>query len=179
MGKYDAGQKTQGQYPAACGCADGPISGQGEDGGDQDTGTQGEKRNKDTGFGRRRIAVALRGDRSLGKLSLGFLKNKTGLGCLLSGIKSNRFTMECQVKKTGGNEGFFLYWGLTEPQGKGYVYNVGGWGNQTTAVEEVNQGRTSGVAGDNRTAQSLETERWYQVKMVVTPQKSCRPGSPT
>ena len=91
---------------------------------------------------------------------------------ILSGVKSNRFTMECQVKKTGGNEGFFLYWGLTEPQGKGYVYNVGGWGNQTTAVEEVNQGRTSGVAGDNRTAQSLETGRWYQVKMVVTPQKS-------
>lgn len=90
----------------------------------------------------------------------------------LEDFKSNSFTMECQVRKTGGSEGFFLYWGLTGAQGAGYVYNVGGWGNQTTAVEAVSQGNTTGVVGDCRTAQQLETGHWYQVKMVVTPQKS-------
>ena len=69
------------------------------------------------------------------------------------------------------NEGFFLYFGLSEDSNKGFVYNVAGWNNGTTAVEEVTGGRTSGVAGD-RVPQSLETDKWYDAKLVVTPQKS-------
>ena len=90
---------------------------------------------------------------------------------IVDGFNGNQFTLEFKVRKEGGNEGFFLYFGLSEDSNKGFVYNVAGWNNGTTAVEEVTGGRTSGVAGD-RVSHSLETDKWYDAKLVVTPQKS-------
>lgn len=90
---------------------------------------------------------------------------------IVDGFSSNRFTLECQVRKVGGHEGFFLYFGLSQDDKKGFVYNVAGWNNQSTAVEGVSDGQTTGVVGD-RVSQSLENNKWYDVKLVVTPQKS-------
>lgn len=90
---------------------------------------------------------------------------------IVDGFNGNQFTLEFKVRKEGGNEGFFLYFGLSEDSNKGFVYNVAGWNNGTTAVEGVIGGRTSGVAGD-RVSHSLETDKWYDAKLVVTPQKS-------
>lgn len=90
---------------------------------------------------------------------------------IVDGFSGNRFTLECQVRKVGGHEGFFLYFGLSQDDKKGFVYNVAGWNNQSTAVEGVSEGQTTGVVGD-RVSQSLENNKWYDVKLVVTPQKS-------
>lgn len=90
---------------------------------------------------------------------------------IVDGFSSNHFTLECKVRKVGGDEGFFLYFGLSQGAKQGYVYNVAGWNNQTTAVESVSDGRTGGVVSE-RVSQSLENDRWYDVKLVVTPQKS-------
>lgn len=90
---------------------------------------------------------------------------------IVDGFSGNEFTLECRVRKTGGHEGFFIYFGLSEDNKKGFVYNVAGWNNQTTAIEGVAEGRTAGVVSD-RVAQSLENDQWYDVKMVVTPLKS-------
>ena len=90
---------------------------------------------------------------------------------IVDGFSSNHFTLECKVRKVGGDEGFFLYFGLSQGAKQGYVYNVAGWNNQTTAVESVSDGRTGGVVS-KRVSQSLENDRWYDVKLVVTPQKS-------
>lgn len=90
---------------------------------------------------------------------------------IVDGFNGNRFTLECQVRKVGGHEGFFLYFGLSQDDKKGFVYNVAGWNNQSTAVEGVSDGQTTGVVGD-RVSQSLENNKWYDVKLVVTPQKS-------
>ena len=90
---------------------------------------------------------------------------------IVDGFSGNEFTLECKVRKTGGHEGFFIYFGLSEDNKKGFVYNVAGWNNQTTAIEGVAEGRTAGVVSD-RVAQSLENDQWYDVKMVVTPLKS-------
>lgn len=90
---------------------------------------------------------------------------------IVDGFSGNHFTLECKVRKTGGDEGFFLYYGLSADGGEGFVYNVAGWGNGTTAVEAVAGGRTSGVAGE-RVSHSIEADRWYDVKLTVTPQKS-------
>lgn len=90
---------------------------------------------------------------------------------IVDGFSGNRFTLECQVRKVGGHEGFFLYFGLSQDDKKGFVYNVAGWNNQSTAVEGVSDGQTTGVVGD-RVSQSLENNKWYDVKLVVTPQKS-------
>lgn len=85
---------------------------------------------------------------------------------------SNHFTMECQVRKVGGDEGFFVYWGMSDSYKEGLAYNVGGWGNQTTAIQKVENGQTTSVIGNNRIHHTLESNKWYKVKMVVTPQKS-------
>ena len=90
---------------------------------------------------------------------------------IVDGFSGNEFTLECRVRKTGGQEGFFIYFGLSEDNKEGFVYNVAGWNNQTTAIEGVTEGRTAGVVSD-RVAQSLENDQWYDVKMVVTPLKS-------
>lgn len=90
---------------------------------------------------------------------------------IIDGFSGNQFTLECKVRKTGGQEGFLVYFGLTEDNKTGYVYNVAGWNNQTTAIEAVADGRTAGVAS-KRTEQSLETDKWYDVKITVTPTKS-------
>lgn len=90
---------------------------------------------------------------------------------IIDGFSGNQFTLECKVRKTGGQEGFLVYFGLSESDKTGYVYNVAGWNNQTTAIEGVADGRTSGVVS-KRTEQSLETDKWYGVKITVTPDKS-------
>lgn len=90
---------------------------------------------------------------------------------IVDGFSGNEFTLECRVRKTGGQEGFFIYFGLSEDNKEGFVYNVAGWNDQTTAIEGVTEGRTAGVVSD-RVAQSLENDQWYDVKMVVTPLKS-------
>lgn len=96
---------------------------------------------------------------------------KTPAKYIVDGFSGNQFTLECKARKVGGHEGFLIYFGLSQDNKQGFVYNVAGWNNQTTAIEGVSDGRTSGVVSD-RVSQSLENDRWYDVKMVVTPQQS-------
>lgn len=90
---------------------------------------------------------------------------------IISGFSDNQFTMECKVRKVGGLEGFFFYFGLSDNHKDGFVYNIAGWGNQTTAVETVKGGRTGGIVSKS-VPQRMESNKWYEVKVVVTPQKS-------
>ncbi len=91
---------------------------------------------------------------------------------ILADFSGNNFTLECKARKIEGSEGFFIYWGMTEENQKGIIFNIAGWANQTTAVETWNHGRTSGVVGNNRQRHSVETDRWYDIKVVATPEKS-------
>lgn len=90
---------------------------------------------------------------------------------IVDGVNSNQFTLECKARKVGGNEGFLIYFGLSEDNKKGFVYNVAGWDNHTTAVEAVADNQLANLAGD-RIDQTLENNKWYEVKLVVTPRKS-------
>lgn len=91
---------------------------------------------------------------------------------ILGDFADNDYTLQFKFRKVEGDEGFFIYFGLSEDNKDGYVYNVGGWGNATTAVELYEGGRTGGVAGNSRAGHSVETDRWYDVKLVVSPDKS-------
>lgn len=90
---------------------------------------------------------------------------------VVDGFSGNHFTLECKTRKVGGNEGFFIYFGLSEDGKKGFMYNIAGWNNQTTAVEQVSEGRNAGVVSGNAN-QTIENEKWYDVKLVVTPRES-------
>ncbi len=72
-------------------------------------------------------------------------------------------SISVKARKKSGDEGFILYFGM---QGEtGYVLNIGGWSNQTTAFQHM-------VGADmpqipNNIAQQLETGRWYDIRIDI------------
>ena len=88
---------------------------------------------------------------------------------LLPSFSSNDYTLELQARKTGGSEGFFIYYGMDERGRNGYAVNIGGWNNRTSAIQPIRRGRTSDVLG-RQVPQTVETGKWYDVKITVTPQ---------
>lgn len=88
---------------------------------------------------------------------------------LLPSFSSNDYTLELQARKTGGSEGFFIYYGMDERGRNGYAVNIGGWNNRTSAIQPIRRGRTSDVLG-RQVLQTVETGKWYDVKIAVTPQ---------
>lgn len=72
-------------------------------------------------------------------------------------------SISVKARKKSGDEGFILYFGM---QGEtGYVLNIGGWSNQTTAFQHM-------VGADmpqipNNIAQQVETGRWYDIRIDI------------
>ena len=77
-----------------------------------------------------------------------------------------KYTVEAKARKTGGNEGFFLYFGMSEDAKTGHAYNIGGWNNTNTFLENIKDGRNSGPQ-NAAVAQRLDNDKWYELKLVV------------
>jgi hypothetical protein len=45
---------------------------------------------------------------------------------ILKNFSGENYTLELKARKTAGNEGFFIYFGMTEDGKQGYVFNIGG-----------------------------------------------------
>lgn len=87
---------------------------------------------------------------------------------LLPGFSSDNYTLQLKARKLGGAEGFFIYYGMDERGRNGYAVNIGGWNNRTTAIQPIRRGRTNDVLG-RRVNQTVDSDKWYDVKIVVTP----------
>ena len=87
---------------------------------------------------------------------------------VLPGFESDNYMLELKARKTEGREGFFIYYGLDSNGQNGYAANIAGWNNQTTAFQPIRRGRTNDVLG-RQVPQSVETDKWYDIKLVVTP----------
>lgn len=87
---------------------------------------------------------------------------------LLPGFSSDNYTLQLKARKLGGLEGFFIYYGMDDNGRNGYAANIAGWNNRTTAIQPIRRGRTSDVLG-RRANQTVDSNRWYDVKIVVTP----------
>ena len=87
---------------------------------------------------------------------------------MLPATNSDNYTLTLKARKTGGMEGFFIFYSLDEKGRSGYGVNIGGWNNQITAVQPMRGGRLTDVVSP-RVRQNVETGRWYDVKLVVTP----------
>ncbi len=87
---------------------------------------------------------------------------------LLPDLKSDQYTLELKARKLSGMEGFFIYYGMDERGRNGYAANIAGWNNHTTAIQPIRRGRTNDVLG-RRASQSVDTAKWYDVKLVFTP----------
>lgn len=88
---------------------------------------------------------------------------------LLPSFSSNDYTLELQARKTGGMEGFFIYYGMDAGGRNGYAVNIAGWNNRTSAIQPIRRGRTNDVLG-RQVPQTVENNKWYDVKIVVSPQ---------
>ena len=87
---------------------------------------------------------------------------------LLPGFSSDNYTLQLKARKLGGLEGFFIYYGMDENGRNGFAANIAGWNNRTTAIQPIQRGRTNDVLG-RRANQTVETNKWYDVKIAVTP----------
>ena len=73
---------------------------------------------------------------------------------------------QVRARKTAGREGFLLVFGSKE-SGDRYWWNVGGWRNTMHAIQHVPQGGTHAVLTEARG--SIESNRWYDLKVELTP----------
>ena len=87
---------------------------------------------------------------------------------LLPDFKSDNCTIELKARKLSGMEGFFIYYGMDERGRNGYAANIAGWNNRITAIQPIQRGRTNDVIG-RRANQAVDTDKWYDIKIVFTP----------
>ena len=87
---------------------------------------------------------------------------------LLPSFSSDNYTLQLKARKLSGAEGFFIYYGMDGRGQNGFAANVAGWDNRTTAIQPILRGRTNDVLG-RRANQTIDTGKWYDIKIVVTP----------
>ncbi|HEX2143992.1 MAG TPA: alpha-L-arabinofuranosidase C-terminal domain-containing protein [Glycomyces sp.] len=75
----------------------------------------------------------------------------------------SNYTMELKATKTEGSEGFLVMFGV-KGTGDYYWWNLGGWGNTTSAVEKASNGAKSTLLNHDTV---IETGRTYDLKIEV------------
>ena len=69
-----------------------------------------------------------------------------------------------KARKIAGAEGFLIYFGMHDGK-NGYVLNIGGWGNQTTAFQRINGNDMPQIP--NNISQYVEEGRWYDIRIDI------------
>lgn len=75
----------------------------------------------------------------------------------------NEYVLMFKTRRTKGNEGFFLYYGVSANGKKGYCVNVGRWGNRFINIEDM-----EGEVVTKILPWHLKNNCWYDVKLVST-----------
>lgn len=89
------------------------------------------------------------------------------LSKLYEGDYGNSLTLELKARKIGGAEGFLIFFGMSEDGKQGYRFNIGGWGNRTTALQQLYAQGDQVVSRE--VPQRIETNRWYDLRIELTP----------
>ncbi len=89
------------------------------------------------------------------------------LSKLYEGSYGSTLTLEMKARKIGGAEGFLIFFGMSEDGKEGYRFNIGGWNNATTAIQQL---FTNGDQVVSRSVpHTIETNRWYDLRIELTP----------
>ncbi|WP_310602176.1 alpha-L-arabinofuranosidase C-terminal domain-containing protein [Anaerosporobacter sp.] len=75
------------------------------------------------------------------------------------------YTYTVRAKKLSGDEGFLIPFAVKD-QKNFYHWNIGGWNNTRSVVEEA-LGGTKNTVSDIRNV-NIQANRWYEIKVVVT-----------
>ena len=74
------------------------------------------------------------------------------------------YTYHVQARKLGGAEGFLIAFHYRD-EGDYLWWNIGGWGNTRTAIEQVQAGSSTQLGPDIPV--TVETGRWYDIKIEL------------
>lgn len=81
------------------------------------------------------------------------------------------YTYTLRAKKVSGNEGFLIPFAVKD-ENNFYHWNIGGWNNTRSCVEEA-LGGTKNIISEIK-GFNIEPNRWYDIKVIVEPTKiSC------
>lgn len=75
------------------------------------------------------------------------------------------YILTLKARKRGGAEGFLIMFHVQDPQ-NWFWWNLGGWGNNTHAIEQCVGGGKSTLG--RSVAGKIETGRWYDIKIELT-----------
>lgn len=105
-----------------------------------------------------------------GILSQSCLKDKTL--AVLEDFSADEYSICLKFRRTAGPEGFYLYFGLDEEGGSGWLWSVGGWDDTITGVEPVgsNLSESDGVAKAERSV--VKDGIWQEARIEVGPGSS-------
>lgn len=91
--------------------------------------------------------------------------NGTPCYSMMNGADFTDCVVEFEAKKTGGAEGFLLYFGQDAEGKNGYRVNIGGWGNTKTAFEKVVNG--GGTTASEQVNTHFNNNQWYKFRLVM------------
>lgn len=78
----------------------------------------------------------------------------------------SNYTYTLRAKKLDGAEGFLIPFAVEDGENF-YHWNIGGWGNTQTCIEQA-QGGTKSIVSDTKKI-SVQPNRWYDIKIEVKP----------
>ena len=96
-----------------------------------------------------------------------YMQTANGTSCytMMNAADFTDCIVEFQARRTGGAEGFMLYFGQDAEGKNGYRVNLGGWGNTLTAFEKVTNG--GGATASKQVPTHFNDNQWYTFRLVM------------
>jgi alpha-L-arabinofuranosidase len=76
------------------------------------------------------------------------------------------YTYTVEATKLDGEEGFIIPFAVKDNQNC-YFWNIGGWGNTVSCLQQIENGAKSKILGTVRPC-TIEADRTYEIKIVVS-----------
>ncbi|NLJ97594.1 MAG: alpha-N-arabinofuranosidase [Clostridiales bacterium] len=90
----------------------------------------------------------------------------TGDVAYIGDEKWENYTLKLTATKTAGSEGFLIPIAVKDRQNS-YHWNIGGWGNTVSCLERISAGSKSGQIGSTVRNMRVETNKPYEIKIIV------------
>ncbi len=92
--------------------------------------------------------------------------SNTGSVAYFGDTSWNNYTMTVEATKLEGSEGFIIPFAVKDTDNN-YFWNIGGWGNTTSALQKIDAGsKTDKIVGTVKDI-TIEENRTYKIKLVI------------
>lgn len=91
----------------------------------------------------------------------------TGTSAYFGDTKWTNYTFTLEATKTGGEEGFLIPFAVHNDKNN-FFWNIGGWGNTVSALQQISDGGKSGQLSGTVKDCKIKTGTTYKLKVIVT-----------